>query len=411
MTRLVLTNANLLDGEHPAVAGSTVVIEGDRIAAAGQGAAAAAQPGDDVHDLGGRTLMPGMVTCHFHSAYHELGSKMTPLGSDVPPAYAAVIAARNLRIALECGYTGAIGAGVAHDIDASMKRAIEDGVIPGPRLVPASRELSTTGHSNDNHPWWWNVPSAGGIRLCDGPAEFRAGVRDEIKHGAEIIKLYVTGGHGTTAPKSQTELTRDELAAAIDTAHSRGALIRGHISNKEAILMCVELGMDILDHADDMDDECIERIVAAGTYVVPSLYFPKHFSETMGAGLGFGDAMKADLAYSYEVLPKAQAAGVRFLVGDDYGAIGFPHGMYGGELSLYVDTVGIAPLDVLRWATVNGAAAMGRGHELGTVREGMLADLLVVDGDPSTDISVLADRSKIVTVVKGGEVASGELPV
>src|SRR5262249_40400489 len=154
---------------------------------------------------------------------------------------------------------------------------------------------------------------------------------------------------------------------------------------KEAILMAVELGMDILDHADDMDDEGIEKIVAPGTYVVPSLYFPKHFSETMGAGLGVGEAVKGDLPYSHQGLPQGQGRGVRCLVGDDYGAIGFPHGMYGGELSVYVDTVGIAPLDVLRWATVNGAAAMGRGHELGTVRDGMLADLLVVDGDPSTD--------------------------
>lgn len=410
MTRLVLSNAGLLDGEHARVERSTVIVEDERIVGVHTGDAPEPVSGDVVHDLGGRTVMPGMVTCHFHSAYDELGSKMTPLGSDVPPAYAAVIAARNLRTALECGYTGAIGAGVANDIDPSMKRAIEDGVIPGPRLVPASRELSTTGHSNDNHSWWWNVPSAGGIRICDGPEEFRAGVREEIKHGAEIIKLYVTGGHGTTAPKSQIEMTRDELAAAIDTAHSRGALVRGHISNKEAILMAVELGMDILDHADDMDDECIEKIVATGTYVVPSLYFPKHFSETLGAGLGFGEAMKADLQYSYDILPKANAAGVRFLVGDDYGAIGFPHGMYGGELSLYVDTVGISPLDVLRWATVHGAAAMGREHELGTVREGMLADVLVVDGDPSRNIGVLADPANI-TVIKGGEVVSGKLPV
>jgi imidazolonepropionase-like amidohydrolase len=410
MSRLVLTNATVLDGEQARLADATVIVDGERIASVTQGGAPAPQPGDDVHDVSGRTVMPGMVTCHFHSAYRELGSRMTPLGSDEPTAYAAVVAAKNLHTALRCGYTGAIGAGVANDIDPSMKRAIDDGIIPGPRLVPASRELSTTGHSNDNHPWWWNVPSAGGIRLCDGPEEFRAGIREEIKHGAEIIKLYVTGGHGTTAPKHQIEMTRDELAAAIDTAHSRGALIRGHIANKEAILMAVELGIDILDHADEMDDECIEKIVAAGTYVVPSLYFPKHFSETMGAGLGFGEAMKKDLEYSYEVLPKANAAGVKLLVGDDYGAVGFPHGMYGGELSLYVDTVGIAPLDVLRWATVNGAAAMGRGNELGAVREGYLADILVVDGDPSTDIGVLTDPENI-TVIKGGDVVSGELPV
>ena len=217
MSRLVLTHATVLDGEQARLADATVIVDGERIASVTQGAAAP-QPGDEVHDVGGRTVMPGMVTCHFHSAYRELGSRMTPLGSDEPTAYAAVVAANNLHTALRCGYTGAIGAGVANDIDPSMKRAIDDGIIPGPRLVPASRELSTTGHSNDNHSWWWNVPSAGGIRLCDGPDEFRAGIREEIKHGAEIIKLYVTGGHGTTAPKHQIEMTRDELAAAIDTA-------------------------------------------------------------------------------------------------------------------------------------------------------------------------------------------------
>jgi imidazolonepropionase-like amidohydrolase len=409
MGRLVFTNAGLLDGENARVDRATVVVDGDRIVGVHEGEPPPAAPGDEIHDLAGATIMPGMVTTHFHSAYNELGSKPFPLGSEDPPAYMALLAARNLHTALRCGYTGAIGAGVADDIDPSMKRAIDEGLIPGPRLVPASRELSTTGHSNDNYPWWWQLPSAGGIRLCDGPDEFRAGVREEIRHGAEIIKLYVTGGHGTTAPKAQIEMTRDELAAAIDTAHSRGALIRGHIANKEAILMAVELGMDILDHADEMDDECIEKIVHAGTFVVPSLYFPKHFSETMGSGLGFGEAMRADLEYQYEVLPKANAAGVQLLVGDDYGAVGFPHGMYGGELQLYVDTVGIAPLDVLRWATRHGAAAMRRGHELGAVREGFLADILVVDGDPSTQIGVLADPANI-TVVKGGEVVSGKLP-
>jgi imidazolonepropionase-like amidohydrolase len=407
--RLALTNAKLLDGEHASLERATVVVDGERIAVVTTGEPPPAQPGDVVHDLSGRTVMPGMVTSHFHSTYHELGSKPAPLGSDEPPAYLALVAARNLAIALRHGYTSAIGAGAASDIDASMKRAIDNGLIPGPRLVPSSRELSTTGHSNDSAPWYWNLPSAGGIRLCDGPESFRLGVREEIKHGAEIIKLFVTGGHGVTAPKPQIEMTRDELAAAIDAAHSRGALIRGHITNKEAILMAVELGVDILDHADDMDDECIEKIVAAGTSVVPSLYFPKHFSETLGAGLGFTDSMKADLEHSYQVLPKANAAGVRLLIGDDYGAVGFPHGMYAGELVLYVDTVGIAPLDVIRWATRNGAAAMRRGHELGAVREGALADLLVVDGDPSSDIGVLADPANIA-VIKGGALVAGALP-
>ena len=119
--------------------------------------------------------MPGMVTCHFHSAYRELG-----IADDAARLRRADrvrgASSRPRTCSPHCaaGYTGAIGAGVANDIDPSMKRAIDDGIIPGPRLVPASRELSTTGHSNDNHSWWWNVPSAGGIRICDGPEEFRA---------------------------------------------------------------------------------------------------------------------------------------------------------------------------------------------------------------------------------------------
>jgi len=142
--------------------------------------------------------------------------------------------------------------------------------------------------------------------------------------------------------------------------------------------------------------------VATGTYVVPSIYFPKVFS-------AFFPDNEAELAHMYETLPKAEAAGVRLLLGDDYGAMGFPHGSYGGELRSYVEDAGIAPLSVLRWATVNGAQLIGRGDDLGTVEAGKLADLLVLDGDPSRDIGVLADHEPLA-VLKGGEVVAGSLP-
>ena len=255
------------------------------------------------------------------------------------------------------------------------------------------------------------MPAPGAVRLCDGADQFRYGVRDEIKRGARVIKLFVTGGHGTTAPKDRIEMTREELGAAIEAAHQRGVLIRAHLVNKPAIMMALELGIDIVDHCDEMDDEVISALVETRAFVVPSLHFPKHFLAFMGSGLGFAaDAIKADLEHMYSVLPKAQAAGVRFVLGDDYGAIGFPHGAYGGEFPLYVDDAGLSPLDVIGWATRNGAELMGRGHDLGTVEPGKLADLLIVDGDPSTDISVLADPGNIVTVIKGGDVVHGALP-
>lgn len=410
MGRLVLTGANLLDGVNPAAADRAVVVEDGRIAEVAASSAIAPRDDDRVVDLSGKTVMPGMFTCHFHATYHELGSRPNvPYGNEYPPSYQALIAAKNLRTALEHGYTGVVGAGASNEVEGGVKRAIEDGLIPGPRFWPSGRELSTTGHANDGVPWHWGMPAPGAVRLCDGADGFRIGVREEIKRGAEVIKLFVTGGHGTTAPKDRIEMTRDELAAAIETAHSRGALIRAHLVNKPAIMMALDLGIDIVDHCDEMDDEVIAALVETGAFVVPSLHFPKHFLELMGDGLGFAaDAIRADLAHMYEEIPKAQAAGVKFVLGDDYGAIGFAHGMYGREFRLYTEHAGVSPLEVIGWATLNGAQLARRGHDLGSVEVGKLADLVVLDRDPSVDVSVLVDGTPRA-VLKGGEVVHGQL--
>jgi imidazolonepropionase-like amidohydrolase len=409
MTKLVLTRARLIDGVRPAVDDATVVVEDQRIAEVTTGPVATG-PEDQVVDLAGRTLMPGMFTCHFHSTYHELGSQPNvPYGDEYPPSYLALLSAHNLNTALRLGYTGVVGAGGSHHVEPGVGRAIEDGLIPGPRFWPSSRELSTTGHSNDGVPWHWNMPAPGAVRICDGAEAFRLGVREEIKRGAKVIKLFVTGGHGTSSPKHRMEMTPEELAAAIDAAHQRGVLIRGHLVNKRAIMIALGLGIDIVDHCDEMDDEVIAALVETGAFVVPSLYFPKHFLETFGSGLGFAaEAIAADLEHMYATIPKAQAAGVRFVLGDDYGAVGFPHGTYGGELRLYCEHAGVSPLDVIGWATANGAELVGRSNDLGTVEAGKLADLLVVDGDPSVDIAVLADRAP-AAVLKAGRVVHGSI--
>ena len=413
MTRTIIQNANLIDGDNPAAAGATVVVGGDRIAGVHpRGADVHIGPEDVVVDLGGRSLLPGLITTHFHSTYSDLGSIPAPFGLDRPVAYQALLAARNLATALHCGYTGAVSAAAAHEIDSSMAQAIEDGVIEGPRLIPGSRELSSTGHSNDGamNPWWWKVEAPGATRLVDGCDAVRFAVRDEIKRGARVIKLYVTGGHGVASPRTQMEMTRDEVATAIETAHARGVMVRGHIANKAAILMAVELGMDIIDHADGMDEECFAAFVDNGTFVVPSIRLPEVFlAHLEGTDPDAAKAMRADLEPSYQAIARADEAGVLLTVGDDYGALGLPHGAYADELASYTNNVGIPPLGVIRWATRHGAAMMRRSDDLGSVAEGKLADLVVVDGDPSTDISALA-RPNIVCVIKGGTVASGALP-
>jgi imidazolonepropionase-like amidohydrolase len=418
MSRLVLTGAHVVVGDGTVIDDATVVVDGEHIASVSAGTAGrngstqGPRPDDRVVELAGRTVMPGMVNCHYHATYHNLGSAPAPFGLEEPMAMQVVRAVRNLERLLLAGFTGAVSAGAPFAIDASMKTAIERNLIAGPRLVPCSRDLSTTGHAGDrSYPSHWEVGAIGAIRPSDGPEEFRRNVRLEIKEGAEMIKLFVTGGHGTVGPREQTEMSAAEMEAAIEAAHLRGVRVRGHIANKDALLMAVDLGIDIVDHGDGMDEECIERLLATDTPVVPSMLFPARFLEAMGGGsLGFTDDMRDDIDAMKAILPVANAAGVRLVLGDDFGAINFPHGPYADELVYYVEEVGIPAMDVLTWATRNGAEVLGRGDELGTVTAGKLADLLVVDGNPVADVNVLRDPNALLAILKGGRAITDRLP-
>ncbi|HXW35220.1 MAG TPA: amidohydrolase family protein [Acidimicrobiales bacterium] len=414
MSRLVFHNATVIDadGVRPE---STLVVEDRRIARVSslqeRASSHQTEPQDREVDLAGRTVMPGMVSSHFHATYHELGAKLTPFGLEEPPAVQAVRAAHHLELALQCGFTGVVSAGAPFAIDAGMKAAIAEGLFPGPRMLAGSRDVSTTGHAGDkSFPWYWDVRAKGAINRADGPDEFRRAVREEIKEGAEIIKMFITGGHGTVAPSERTEMSRAELAAGVEAAHERGALVRGHIANRDAIHMALDVGVDVIDHGDGLDEAAIERMIDLGTFLVPSQLFPARFQDAMGAGgLGFVAGMQGDIERALAILPKANEAGVKLLCGDDYGAVGLPHGCYADELEFYVSQAGIPPSDVLAWATRNGAELLGRGHELGLMREGYLADLLVVDGDPLANIGILRDQSRLLAILKGGAFVKDEL--
>ena len=413
MPRLILKNANLLDGDSAAKPGTHVVIEADRIVSVGS-APVAAKPDDRVVELAGKTVMPGIVSGHFHASYNNITIQPEPLGVERPENYLALVAAKNLKLALDCGVTSVISSGAnAGTIDADVWLAIQEGLVPGPRMVPASRGIDAIGGYTDQEKWWWNLGNKGAQLLCSGADEFERAVRTEIKRGARMIKLFLSGGHAVAEHDGASSLSREELLTCIRTAHARHAKVRAHCAWKNVILEAVAAGIDVIDHGDQMDDECSDAMLERGVFWVPSAFFTAQMLSPTAALSMATEEQMAGLRDEFDnVLRRVQKArenGMRVVLGDDYGIIVLPHGRYMEELEFYVKHVGIPALDVIRWSTKNGGELFGGPVKVGMIRAGYYADLLVVDGDPSADIALLQSREKVRAVMKGGEVVRGAL--
>jgi len=432
-SRIVFTEANLIDGEHPAKAGINVVVEGERIQSVGE-ATPKARPGDRIVPLGGRTLMPGMVQAHFHSHFGAFGEGVTApaLGLEAAPPFLSMLAAVNARTALHCGFTGALGSSSGHGIDVCLKEAILLGLVEGPRYRACTRELVTTGESSDypnNRTWFMELGNKGLTYEVDGADAWRHATRAELGRGADVVKISASPGHGSVPARDVMYLTREELRACVDTAHTLGKKVRAHVASRIGVLECARAGVDVIDHADRLDEECIEAILEAGSFVVPSMLWTVRFleiaenwdhaekplpiseghPEELATTLERIRGVREDFEYTARMMPEANRAGVKMVVGDDFGTPVMPHGTYVDELELYVKQLGFPALDVIRWATKNGADLLDLGDEAGTVEPGKLADLLVVDGDPLTDIGCLREPS-LLAILKGGAFVKDALP-
>lgn len=415
---LTFTNARVFDGSKALPGLQTVTIEGNRIVSVSD------EPAEgDAIDLGGMTLMPGLITCHFHSDFYKFtladGMAGEPLGKELPPGVLMAIGVRNCGVLLESGFTGFVGASSGHDIDASLKMAIAEGIIPGPRIRACSPHIGTTGDVNDSKKWWRRFDGPGTDVFVDGPEDMRKMVREFIRRGAETIKIFTSSGHGGLPWPVARNMARDEIAAVVEAAHMRGALVRAHSATKEMIRECVELGVDIIDHADEIDEDIIAMMAERGTFWVPS----QVYTDCM-VKLGWGDAaLQADCANVRAMLPVAQKAGVRILTGDDYSGVfrdvleddPLDHkvGDYGREFAFYNGMgTGLSPAEILSWGTKNAGEALTGGRDkLGVVEAGALADLIVVDGDPLADLSILArPQEHLKAVIRDGAFVIDRLP-
>jgi imidazolonepropionase-like amidohydrolase len=409
---ITLTNARLFDGRKMRPGQWHVSLEGDRIASVSDKPAAG---GGEVIDLGGMTLMPGLITGHFHPDFYKFdlatALRGDQLGKELPPGVGMAMGVRQCRVLLDSGFTGYIGAGCAHDIDASLKIAIREGIIPGPRILACGHHVGTTGDANAAQKWWQEFKTGGIDTFADGPAGLRTLVREEIRRGVEVIKIFASPGHLVSAHRGPQNMAVDEIEAVVDAAHQRGAKVRAHVCNKEVIVQCIKAGVDIIDHGDEVDEECIELMVKMGAAWVPSLTFSKVLID-MGADPA--EEFAHGWASLRPLLPVAHKAGVPILIGDDYSGImrgileddPLEHdvGTYGRELPFYGAMEGLSPEDVLSWGTRNPGLLMGGpAGQVGVVEAGALADLIVVDGDPMADLSIFArPNDTLKAVIRDG---------
>ena len=411
---LLVKNGQIIDGTGAApVADGVVQVDGGRITYAGPANAAPSFEADRVIDARGGTIMPGLVEAHFHPTYFNVAA-LEDLDIKYPVEYVTLLAAANAKLALECGYTSARSGGSLFNIDVWLKKAIEEDLIPGPRLAASGREICGAGGLMDWNPELRKIGMEGLILLVNGADEARKAVRKLVKDGVEWVKTYPTGDAAAAEMNDHHTLcmTFEEMHAVVQTAHNHNLKVTGHCRATAGIKNALLAGYDALEHGTFIDDETLDLLLQRDVPVVPALYFER-MSIDRGPEFGMSQAVidghQETLDGGAESARRILEAGGRLGMGGDYGFAWNPHGDYAKELSFFVDFVGLKPLDVLKCATQTGAEILGRADELGTLEAGKLADILIVEGDVASDVAILQDRSKFVAVMQSGVVKAGQL--
>ena len=411
----IIRNGQLVDGAgSPPVADGVVACLDGKITYAGPAATAPAVPsGAILIDAEGGTIMPGLVEAHFHSTYFNV-AELQDLDIKYPVEYVTLLASSNAKLALECGYTAARSGGSLFNIDYWLAKAIENDLLPGPRLASSGREICGVGGLMDWNPDFRKIGMEGLVLLVNGPDDARAAVRKLVKDGVEWVKTYPTGD--AAAPNVNDHhtlcMTFDEMHAVVATAHNHGMKVTGHCRATAGIKNALLAGYDTLEHGTFMDDETLDLLLKRNTPVVPALQFElasvergKEFHLPQAVIDGHQETLEGGAESARRIL----AAGGRLGMGGDYGFAWNPHGDYAKELTFFHRYVGFSPLDTIKCATKTGAEIMGRGDEFGTLQVGKLADVLVVAGDVVRDIAILEDRSKFIAVMQGGVVKAGRV--
>jgi imidazolonepropionase-like amidohydrolase len=408
MPATLFRDARVLDGSGESPYRADVLVAGERIATVARGGLAGTTIDAAVVDCGGRTLMPGLVEPHAHLSFVDT---MTLQDHAFLPVEEHVLATlRHAKLYLDSGYTSAFSAAATKPrLDVVARNAIDRGEHPGPRTLAASVQLTPTGGVGDLRQLHLDPGDAMYTKPCDGAHEFRRAAREACREGVDVLKIVPSGDTSTPhIPAAVTLMTDDEVAAVCEVARQRGKRVAAHARSAESIKMCVRHGVDVLYHLTCADEEALDLVesVKDRVFVAPALSVTwTRLHEAGNFGLPTSPSLKArienDLGMTCERMRELKRRGLRVLPGGDYGFPWNPHGNNARDLAFFVDLLGYTAMEAIVAATAWGGAIMGR-DDLGLVREGYLADLLLVDGDPLDDVRLLQDRSKLDGIMKDG---------
>lgn len=393
-----LVAGSLIDPLNGTVISDPVVeIQGDRIVAVTTGGM---PPGDAVViDLGSATILPGLADLHTHLTWNPSDLGYSGLGVSITDQ--AVRGVINARKTLMAGFTVARNLGATGYADVSVRDAIADGSIPGPRLQVSGEMLgSTGGHCDDNKlPVEYGVTKRG---VADGPWAVRQKVRENRKYGADVIKFCATGGtvsRGTNPGVRQ--YTFEEMQAIVDEAHTLGMPVAAHAHGTEGILFAIRAGADSIEHSSLIDEEGLKLARQNGTFLSINAYTPMYMianGEAMGMLPESVEKARRLADKRLNTYRTAIKAGARIVYGSDSAT--YPHGDNAKQFAVYVD-LGMSPMEAIQSATTVAAESLGLVGKTGAVAPGYYADIIAAESNPLDDISVLEE---IIFVMKGGHV-------
>ena len=391
-----------------------VLLDGAKIAAVTDRPGSLPRADAVLIDATGATLMPSLVDAHGHLPFPQNTTYFTQI-EDTPIEELVLTTVHNARLMLDHGFTGIIGAGSPRlRVELAVRNEIAAGRLPGPRILASSPTLTATGGLNDTAQLHQGRSPA--AMVFDGPIEARRAVRTCFREGVDVIKVNISGDDLIVRPAGRvTTLADDEVAAIAQAARPLGLKLIAHARSTDSIKLALRHGFDIVHHADFCDEEALDLFEAMKdrVFVTPAIGF-LHNLRYEASAYGFGPAvidamgvpqhMEANIRTHTEL----RRRGVRTLIGGDYGIPWQPHGTNARDIEHFTTYLGYSPVDALRCATQVGFEAMGLGHELGLLRPGYVADLLLVCGDPTRDVKLLQDPRNLRCIVKDGVFHKGD---